>query len=51
MKINDTSSQTNPFMIKVEINKRGKKLKNPNEKGNHNKRSFDNLLKRIKHIY
>jgi len=49
LKINDTSSQTNPLIIKVEINKRGRKLKTSNEKGNHNKKSFDNLLKRIKH--
>ena len=49
LKINDTSSQTNPLIIKVEINKRGRKIKSSNEKGNHNKKSFDNLLKRIKH--
>lgn len=49
LKLNDTSSQTNPLMRKVEINKRGRKLKISNEKGNHNKKSFDNLLKRIKH--
>ena len=49
LKIDDTSSQTNPLKIKVEINKRGRKLKSSKEKGNHNKKSFDNLLKRIKH--
>ena len=49
LKIDDTSSKTNPLIIKVEINKRGRKLKTSNEKGNHNKKSFDNLLKRIKH--
>jgi hypothetical protein len=49
LKINDTSSKTNPLKIKVEINKRGRKIKSSNEKGNHNKKSFDNLLKRIKH--
>ena len=49
LKINNTSSQTNPLMIKVEINKRGRKLKTSIEKGNHNKKSFDNLLKIIKH--
>ena len=49
LKIDDTSSKTNPLIIKVEINKRGRKIKSSNEKGNHNKKSFDNLLKRIKH--
>ena len=36
-KIYDTSSQINPLIIKVEIKKRGRKIKNSNEKGNHNK--------------
>jgi hypothetical protein len=49
LKIDDTSSKTNPLIINVEINKRGRKIKSSNEKGNHNKKSFDNLLKRIKH--
>ena len=49
LKIVDTSSKTNPLIINVEINKRGRKIKSSNEKGNHNKKSFDNLLKRIKH--
>ena len=49
LKIEDTSSKTNPLIINVEINKRGRKIKSSNEKGNHNKKSFDNLLKRIKH--
>ena len=49
LKIDDTSSTTNPLIINVEINKRGRKIKSSNEKGNHNKKSFDNLLKRIKH--
>ena len=49
LKIKDTSSQLNSMMIKIKIIKRGRKLKISNEKGNHNKKSFDNLLKRIKH--
>ena len=49
LKIDDTSSKTNPLIINGEINKRGRKIKSSNEKGNHNKKSFDNLLKRIKH--
>ena len=49
LKIVDTFSKTNPLIINVEINKRGRKIKSSNEKGNHNKKSFDNLLKRIKH--
>ena len=49
MKINETSSQTNSLMIKVKITKRGRKLKMSDEIGNHNNKTFDNLLKRIKH--
>ena len=49
LKINETSSQTNSLMIKVKIIKRGRKLKMSDEIGNHNNKTFDNLLKRIKH--
>ena len=52
LEINKTSSQINPLMIKVDITKitkRGRKLKISNEVGNHNKKSFDNLLRRLKH--
>ena len=52
LEINKTSSQINPLMIKVDITKitkRGRKLKISNEIGNHNKKSFDNLLRRLKH--
>ena len=52
LEVNKTSSQINPLMIKVDINKitkRGRKLKISNEIGNHNKKSFDNLLRRLKH--
>ena len=49
LKINETSSQTNSLMIKVKITKRGRKLKMSDEIGNHNNKTFDNLLKRIKH--
>jgi len=50
--IKEVSSQINPLMIKVDITKitkRGRKLKISNEIGNHNKKSFDNLLRRLKH--
>jgi len=41
LEVNKTSSQINPLMIKVDINKitkRGRKLKISNETGNHNKK-------------
>ena len=49
LEINKTSSQINPLMIKIDMTKRGRKLKISNEIGNHNKKSFDNLLRRLKH--
>lgn len=33
----------------VKLTKRGRKLKNSNEEKNYNKKTFDNLLRRIKH--
>ena len=48
-KINETFPQNNNLNIMVKLTKRGRKLKNSNEERNHNKKTFDNLLRRIKH--